>query len=100
LRAADFDEIKVCIKNHYQGKSGVATADFNALRTVLERQSRHIWITFEDGYMWWCTVRDGIEINPDKNTKDGNIWLMCDRPWSNRSIGGALLACQTCQAPS
>jgi hypothetical protein len=26
----------------------------------------------------------------DKN--DGNFWLVCDRPWSNRSIKGKLLA--------
>jgi hypothetical protein len=92
LRTADLDCIKACIQRHFCGKPGAATADFNALRTVIEKPSQRIWVTFEDGCMWWCTVRDGIEINPNKVSDDGNIWLTCDRPWSNRSVGGRLLA--------
>lgn len=67
--------------------------DFNALRTLLDSTSKHVWVTFEDGSMWWCTVRDGIVGNPNGEEKDrGHFWLSCDRKWSNRSLGGRLLA--------
>jgi hypothetical protein len=70
-----------------------STQDFNALRCLLDLPSKHIWITFEDGYMWWCTVRDGITPNPNGETKSaGQFWLVCDKVWSNKSIGGRLLA--------
>ena len=69
------------------------TQDFNALHCLLERPSKHVWITFEDGYMWWCTVRDGIVANPKGEGKSkGQFWLVCHKPWSNRSVGGKLLA--------
>lgn len=39
--------------------------------------------------MWWCTVRDGMETNPNGETSDrGHFWLTCARPWSNHSVGG------------
>jgi len=39
-----------------------------------------------DGCMWWCTVRDGIETNPDiESSERGHFWLTCELPWSNHS---------------
>lgn len=67
---------------------GAAKRDFEALRHLLDRPSRHVWVTFEDGYLWWCTVRDGA-VFP---TTGGNFCLRCERGWSNRSINGRLLA--------
>jgi hypothetical protein len=95
LRTPDLARIKDCIQHHDAYKhAGTATADFNALRVVLERPSQHVWVTFEDGCLWWCTVRDGITVNVDRETEktDGSFWLTCDRPWSNHSIGGKFLA--------
>jgi hypothetical protein len=67
--------------------------DFNQLRDLLDTPSKHVWITFEDGYMWWCTVHDGATVNPDgEGTEKGNFWLACDRQWSNRSLKRELLA--------
>ena len=91
----DLARIKDFIKQHEEFKTpGAATADFNALNVVLDRPSQHIWITFEEGYLWWCTVRDGITVNMDtsKEREEGSFWLTCDRPWNNRSVGGRLLA--------
>jgi hypothetical protein len=61
---------------------------------IAENPSQHIWVTFEDGYLWWCTVSDGITVNldGDREKKEGSFWLTCNRPWSNRSVGGKLLA--------
>ena len=41
--------------------------------------------------MRWCTVRDGIETNPDGETSDrgrGHFWLTCATAWTNYSKGG------------
>jgi len=59
----------------------------------LDSPSKHIWVTFEDGCMWWCTVRNGAVVNPDGGSRDkGHFWLACNRTWSNRSAKGKLLA--------
>ena len=81
------------INDHYT-KPGVATADFNAIKLVLENPSQHVWVTFEDSSLWWCTVRNGITINLKKENEktEGSFWLTCDRPWSNQSVGGRPLA--------
>jgi hypothetical protein len=95
LHKADLARIKDCIQHHAAYKNpGTATADFNALRSVFEKPSQHIWVTFEDSCLWWCTVRDGITVNVDRDKEktEGSFWLTCDRPWSNRTVGGRLLA--------
>jgi hypothetical protein len=93
LRKGDLSGIKNCIQDQYKNR-GAATADFNAIRLVLENPSRQTWVTFEDGYLWWCTVRDGITVNEDKDTEKtkGSFWLNCDLPWSKHSVGRRLLA--------
>ena len=93
LQQADLPGIKACIKDRYT-KPGVATAVFNAIKLVLENPSQHIWVTFEDSSLWWCTVRNGITVNVKKENEktEGSFWLTCDRPWSNQSVGGRPLA--------
>ena len=92
LSKPQFDEIKKRMKAHYGSKRG-ATQDFNQLHELLDTPSQHIWMTFEDRYMWWCTVVDGATPNPDgEGNQKGNFWLVCERPWSNRSLNGKLLA--------
>lgn len=92
LLTPDFPRIKQLIKAEFGTRPG-ATQDFNALRDLLDAPGRHIWVTFELGYMWWCTVLDGAIVNSDgQTTKRGNFWLACRRPWSNRTLKGKLLA--------
>jgi hypothetical protein len=87
LQAADLTAIKTLIQAQY-GKQRGATQDFNALCALLDHPNQHLWVTFQDGCMWWCTVRDGIEINANGESKErGHFWLTCDRPWSNHSVG-------------
>lgn len=60
---------------------------------LLDRPSRHVWITFEDGYLWWCTVEDKASVNPQGQSKErGYFWLTCKRPWSNRTLKDRSLA--------
>lgn len=91
LRTGDLAAIKTLIQGQYGGKSG-ATQDFNMLQALLDHPSKHVWVTFEEGCMWWCTVRDEIETNEDGEVGAGHFWLGCDQPWSNRSAGGRHLA--------
>ena len=92
LLRPDFSEIEHIIRAEFGSKRG-ATQDFNALQTLLEKPARHVWITFEDGFMWWCTVQNGVKVNPKGQSKEkGNFWLSCKKPWTNLSVKGRLLA--------
>jgi hypothetical protein len=64
LLKPDFAVIKRIIEEEFEGRQG-STQDFNALRSLLDRPSQYLWITFEDDCMWWCTVRDRVEVNPE-----------------------------------
>jgi hypothetical protein len=91
LRAGDLPAIKALIQGQYGDKPG-ATQDFNMLLALLDHPSRHLWVTFEEGCLWWCTVRDGIQTNDDGEAGSGHFWLTCDRTWTNHSLGGRHLA--------
>jgi len=72
---------------------GAQKRDLRQLRDLLDHPSQHIWVTYEDGCMWWCTVHDGVTAIANGSTDTtGHFWLTCDRPWSNHSLGGRLLA--------
>ena len=85
LLKPDFPTIKQVVKTEFGLRQG-ATQDFNALCDLLDAPSKYVWMTFEDGCMWWCTVLDGAIINPDgESLEKGNFWLACNRHWSNQS---------------
>jgi Ca-activated chloride channel family protein len=92
LRTGKMAEIEKVIRAEFGTKPG-ATRNINALRALLDRPSQHIWVTFQEGCIWWCTVKDEIEINSCGQTKEcGHFWLTCDRPWNNHSVNGRHLA--------
>jgi len=92
LLKADFAKIEQRVKDYYGSRPGAAQ-QFNALRDLLDTPSQHIWVTFEDGCMWWCTVHKGITVNPaGQTTEKGYFWLNCDRRWSKTSFKGKPLA--------
>lgn len=92
LLVPDFVRIEQIIRDDSGTRSG-ATKEFKALKDLLDNPSKHLWITFGDGFIWWCTVHNTVTVNPDgEGLKRGHFWLKCDREWSNRSIGGRLLA--------
>lgn len=92
LLHANYEAIKQIVigdkDNTQAGKPrGTGVADFNALCRLLNKPSWHIWITFEEGCLWWCTVRDGAVINPaGESEREGHFWLECARKWSNKSL--------------
>jgi hypothetical protein len=92
LAKRDYASIREALRLEFGQRAG-ATQDYNALVLLLDHPSQHIWVTFQDGYLWWCTVKDDLRFSDGGQTADrGNFWLTCDIPWSNRSVGGALLA--------
>lgn len=91
ISSRDTAAITALIRNHYGSKPG-ATQDVNALLALIERPSQHIWVTFEDGFLWWSTVNDAITINDGQTSARGHFWLELDRPWQNRSLAGRYLA--------
>lgn len=80
------------VSRYSDGKRGFQQ-DFNQLAALLDRPSRHVWITFQDSCMWWSTVLDGIAVSDEGATRHhGHFWLTCDLPWSNKSLGDRLLS--------
>ena len=92
LLEKDLTAIEQILKRQYGDRPG-ARQDFNQLRYLLEAPSQYVWVTFEDDFMWWCTVHDKVTTNPDgETTTSGHFWLTCARPWSNASQSGRILA--------
>ncbi len=92
LLAPDYPKIKQLLKTEFGARRG-ATQDFNALCDLLDAPSKHVWITFQDGFMWWCTALDGAIVNPNgESLETGNFWLACNSPWSNKSLKRRRLA--------
>ena len=71
---------------------GTATNDINQLRGLICNPSQHLWITFENGDLWWCTVIDDIGAREGEDDYRGHFWLTCDRQWTNKSLTGNRLA--------
>lgn len=93
IRNPNIPEIKKQYWKLYPKKTKQGrTADLNALVRLLDRPSQHIWITFQSGYLWWCTVHDRAQSDKRDAPSTGHFWLSCRRPWSNRSIKGTLLS--------
>ena len=92
IRRGDLARVEATIRTYWGNKQG-ATQDVNAIRALLQSPSEHVWVTFEDGFMWWATARDGVTMSPNRETSDqGHFWLDLDRPWDNRSLSGRYLA--------
>jgi hypothetical protein len=88
----DLHAIETLLRGQHGDKPG-ARQDINQVLQLLDAPSKHVWVTFEDDFMWWCTVHDGVTANPDgENAGSGHFWLRCSRPWSNTSLAGRLLA--------
>jgi len=69
------------------------TQDFNALKTLIDQPSQHVWITFESGFLWWCLVDDEVTVYGPSTKDTGHFSIGCtsERPWSNESLAGRKL---------
>lgn len=92
LRAGNEAILRELHQVEYGSKQG-ATQDLNQLLSLFQQPSRHLWVTFEDGFLWWATVRDGVTVSPENETSEhGHFWLNLNLPWDNRSQAGRFLA--------
>jgi hypothetical protein len=66
------------------------TQDVNALLTLIGHPSQHVWVTFEEGYLWWCLVSDGVTDFGPSTDERGRFCISCQPQygWSNKSLAG------------
>lgn len=70
------------------------------LQHLLDRPSRHLWITTDNGLLWWTLVEDGIHFTGTGSTKEqGNFYLSCRQPWSELSLKGVSLELEALPGP-
>lgn len=82
---------------------GTATRDVNQIRYFFEAGADTLWITFCDGFLWWCFAKPGVKKHPDgkgsyRETVDG--WHNTDirvRKLTADKISGNLLKVQRFQ---
>jgi hypothetical protein len=55
INQRNWDILKERYQHEYKNK-GSATADINALKTLVDSTSDDIWITFHSSQLWWCQV--------------------------------------------
>ena len=80
-------------RTRYAGDRRGFQNDYNQLAALLDRPSQHVWITFEAGDMWWCTVKDDVTVSQLTSDRlHGSFWLTCSRPWQNTSLNGRKLS--------
>lgn len=72
--------LKQKFRKIYKNK-GAATADINALKTIVESTPDDIWITFHDSQLWWCWVGEQ-EIFKDEISKYRKV----AGKWNNHNI--------------
>ena len=83
-----------------RSSEGAATSDANQIRSFYESGEDILWITFADGFLWWCFARLGVEEHPDgegrfRRTVDG--WHNVDAngaPLTTDRLSGSLLKVQ------
>lgn len=75
--------------------------DCNALQTLLDHPSQHLWITFQDDCLWWCLVEEGVTVYDGKAEDCGHFWLQCKQGhgWFNRSLLNKTLAISDLPGP-
>jgi hypothetical protein len=79
------------IKGRYQElRRTLSTQDLNALLSLTDHPSRHVWVTFEEGYLWWCLVEDGVTDLGPSTDAHGHFCISCQSQngWSNKSLAG------------
>jgi hypothetical protein len=87
LQKPDAEKIKAC---YQKLKLKLPTQDLNALLTLVNHPSQHVWVTFEKGYLWWCLVGDGVTDLGRSTNEHGHFFISCqpEYPWSNKSLAG------------
>lgn len=70
-----------------RGDKGTATRDVNQIRNFFEAGTDTLWVTFFDGFLWWCFLKPGVRKHPDQ---EGSYRETIDG-WHNTDIKGRKL---------
>lgn len=88
INAGRWKRIEKKIRAKLQDKpTGVATSDFNALRSIAQSSPTDIWITFHKTKLWWTRLAPG-PVEEDSISKFRRTAI----PWSDCATNGRLLA--------
>ncbi len=84
---------KEAIRDIYMGQGKSQQAATNYARQVLDfyqADAETVWITFSNGFMWWCYAQEGVEFLGQDKTKypDGSRLRRTAEGWSNLSLTG------------
>jgi hypothetical protein len=83
--AGDWAAVRTAMKQ-IKEHAGAATQAVAQLRAFYEAGEHAVFVTFVDGYMYWCRACGSVELLPDRSrlrrTLDG---------WHNTSVGGVTL---------
>lgn len=87
INARDWPKIGRQLMEANPGNPGVATADLNALRRIVESTPDDMWITFHLAKLWWTRLAEGA-VEEDLTSKFRNT---TEGGWSDRAANGRLL---------
>jgi hypothetical protein len=86
INGARWERIEQKLREANQDKPpGVVTADFNALRRIVESVPEDVWITFYEAKLWWTRLAGPIEEDSISKFRRTAV------PWSDRATNGRLL---------
>ncbi|ODT97473.1 MAG: hypothetical protein ABS82_00575 [Rhodanobacter sp. SCN 67-45] len=72
-----------------RGNKGTATNDTRQIRTFFEASEDDIFVTFSQGYLWWCRPASTPVV---QNAEDGSRLRRTVEGWRNTSIRGQPLS--------
>jgi hypothetical protein len=91
INGGRWGRIRTQLRREHRGKPvGVATMDFNALKTITESSLHDLWITFHEAKLWWTYLAAG-PVEEDGVSKFRRTAI----PWCDQAIDGRLLAAST-----
>jgi len=81
------------IRDLYMGRGlskAAATSHANQVRDFYQLSADTLWITFANGYMWWCFAESEVTFlgNNRERYPDGSRLRRTDAGWSNTDITG------------
>lgn len=83
--AGDWRAVRARIEKGTSDK-GAATRDLHALQRIKNSTPKDVWITFYEGHLWWCRLREGA-MQEDADSR----FRRTEAGWSNKDLAGRSL---------
>jgi hypothetical protein len=72
------------------------TAALREYREIHGDQAGRVWVTFEDGHLWWAIARTGAKLTGRDGPGQPKALLQTIDGWHNTDLHDRHLACQNC----